>query len=931
MSFSRYAKTAIVISSLVIVLTAGLVTQRLYHWSHTPWTGILYLPAVAGVQGLNGIGPGSVVVCISGGPGCVAGVRSHDRLLSINNISTGDLRAIAQLDDSVVVGQELTVSIQRGRGQPQEIRFKADSPLHSPAVRFSFSSGIIVAFIFLVIGAFVFLHKPEDARAMVFLVLSVSAGTSFTLLPLYYFDVWGGHGVRSLAASMHWQQWCLWILTYLLTFGVIVLMTHLSLIFPRPRPILRSHPKLLWWLYTAPLLQWAAGLLPPLMASLPKTPRVIALAVLWGAGLLIAGYLVREWRRMGSASGITNHPLLGFVGCFSLPSATVLTLIALLPSTAGRKLLGWYGFLSFGLGLLTVFISYAVISLVSLARSYRECGIEEKKQIRWPMWGIAVTLGGTTLLSLLQMLVSFAAPTLVLPTIISDAINKLLYLAVPLSFGAAILKYRLMEIDLFIRKTIVYSIISGAIVCIYLLLVGGLGRLVVQTANVTSPTLIMVATLATAGLFVPLRNRVQRVVDLRFRRKSTDLPRALRALTTRMSENTELFSLLNVVAEQLVQLLQARNTVIFRKSLREQDYQMSASIGLAPSLAQGLRLPRSTQLLAGHTGPFPVDEVTSGPESQLLKSLSCAMVVPLFHRNEPIGFISVGQKLSRDAFEQEEIEFLAGVADGVANAIYNLRWRQQEQEFKEAQDIQEGLLPKEIPQIPGIEVAGSWRPARIVGGDYFDVLRFSDTRMAVCIADVSGKGISAALLMSNLQAVVRAFAAEHVRPRDLMSKVNRLMCANIMPGRFVTVFYALLDTAQEKITFCNAGHNPPLLVHEDNSWQRLNAGGSIVAAFSDAHYEEQQIALQPGDRLVMFTDGVTEAANADQAEFSEERLIETLLACQSLSTWEFQSRLLDQISAWTGGEFQDDATVLVLSVAKKESVEERASVVAMQR
>src|SRR5215831_6057189 len=100
MSFSRYAKTAIAISSLVIVLTVGLVTQRLYHWSNTPWTGILYLPAVAGAQGLNGIGPGSVVVCISGGPGCVAGVRSHDRLLSINNISTGDLRAIAQLDDS---------------------------------------------------------------------------------------------------------------------------------------------------------------------------------------------------------------------------------------------------------------------------------------------------------------------------------------------------------------------------------------------------------------------------------------------------------------------------------------------------------------------------------------------------------------------------------------------------------------------------------------------------------------------------------------------------------------------------------------------------------------------------------------------------------------------------------------------------------------
>lgn len=917
MSFSRHAKTAIAISSLAVVLTAGLVTQRLYHWSHTPWTGIFY------------VSPGIVGGCTSGGPGCAAGVRSRDRLLSINGISTGDMQGIARLDDSLAIGQELTVAIQRGSGQRQEIRFKADSPLHSLAVRFSISSGIIVALIFLILGTFVFLHKPEDARATVFLALSVSAAISFALGPLYYFDLLGGHGVRSIDAAIHWQQRCLWVIAGVLSYSILVLITHLSLIFPRPRPALRSHPKLLWWLYTVPLLPWA-GLLPFILAFQPQGVLRIALTLFWAAGLLAAAYLAREWRRIRSATAVTNHPLAGFVACVCLPSATVLTLFARLSGKAGEILLALYALLTTGTGLLAVFISYAVISLVSLARNYRQSGIEEKRQIGWPMWGLAVALGGTTLLMLLHMLISLAAPGL-LPTVIVDAINKLLYLAVPLSFAAAILKYRLMEIDLVIRKTIVYSIISGAIVCIYLLLVGGLGRLVVQTANVTSPTLIVAATLATAGLFVPLRNRVQSVVDLRFRRKSTDLPRALRAITTRMSESTELFSLLTVVAEQLVQLLQARNAAIFRKSLREQDYQISASIGLTPALAHGLRLPRSTQLLADHTGPFPADEVTSGPEAQLLKSLSCAMIVPLFHRNEPIGFISVGQKLSRDAFEQEEIEFLAGVADGVANAIYNLRWRQQEQEFKEAQDIQEGLLPKEIPQIPGIEVAGNWRPARIVGGDYFDVLRFSDTRMAVCIADVSGKGISAALLMSNLQAVVRAFAAEHVRPRDLMSKVNRLMCANIMPGRFVTVFYALLDTSQGKITFCNAGHNPPVLVHEDHTWQHLSTGGSIVAAFAEAQYEEQEIALRPGDRLVMFTDGVTEAANADQTEFGEERVIETLLACHSLSVHEFQSRLLDQLAGWTGGEFQDDATVLVLSVLKKESVQEHASAAAMQR
>src|SRR5262249_11552503 len=158
---------------------------------------------------------------------------------------------------------------------------------------------------------------------------------------------------------------------------------------------------------------------------------------------------------------------------------------------------------------------------------------------------------------------------------------------------------------------------------------------------------------------------------------------------------------------------------------------------------------------------------------------------------------SLGRKLSDQEFEPDEVEFLAMVADQTATAIYNLRLRKQEQEYEEAKEIQQGLLPKQIPQVRGLEISGSSRPARIVGGDYFDVFQFSDSGLALCIADVSGKGMPAALLMSNLQAVVKALVSEALSPKELTEKINRVMYPNLAAGKFITFFYALVDSRRQ--------------------------------------------------------------------------------------------------------------------------------------
>ena len=235
-------------------------------------------------------------------------------------------------------------------------------------------------------------------------------------------------------------------------------------------------------------------------------------------------------------------------------------------------------------------------------------------------------------------------------------------------------------------------------------------------------------------------------------------------------------------------------------------------------------------------------------------------------------------------------------------------------ELAEALKIQQRLLPQQVPQIDGCELAASWQPASGVGGDCFDALRFGDARLALSIADVVGKGIPAALLMSNLQAAVRAFASDAVEPRELCQQVNRILCGNIAEGRFISFFYCLIDSAAGTLVYTNAGHYFPMLVRADGTSVRLEAGGPVLGVLQHAEYEQAHVALSPGDRLVLFTDGLTEARNAADDEFGEQRLLDAAIEHRACSAPALQARLADAVASFTAGQMHDDATLVVLGV-----------------
>jgi phosphoserine phosphatase RsbU/P len=237
-----------------------------------------------------------------------------------------------------------------------------------------------------------------------------------------------------------------------------------------------------------------------------------------------------------------------------------------------------------------------------------------------------------------------------------------------------------------------------------------------------------------------------------------------------------------------------------------------------------------------------------------------------------------------------------------------------QREDQEARLIQRGLLPSKLPEIPGYGLSGGWQPASGVGGDCYDVLLFDGNQVGISIADVCGKGLPAALLMSNLQAAVRAFAQDAVRPHAVCTNVNRLLCRNMIAGRFVTFCYVRLDADRRRLSYCIAGHNPPILQRRSGDVVRLTSGGTVLGIFPETAFQEESLSLEAGDRLVMFTDGITEARDADGDEYGEERLIEAIGRYRDRPVHDLQKKLFDDVLAFSGGTFQDDATIIVLCV-----------------
>jgi sigma-B regulation protein RsbU (phosphoserine phosphatase) len=318
-------------------------------------------------------------------------------------------------------------------------------------------------------------------------------------------------------------------------------------------------------------------------------------------------------------------------------------------------------------------------------------------------------------------------------------------------------------------------------------------------------------------------------------------------------------------------------------------------------------------------GPRPVGELAPGALREALGQARFALAVPLAAGERLSGVVAVGERPGGRAFAEEDLDFAAALGRQAQAALEGARAHRlrvekerQDRELEIAREIQQSLFPRTWPQVAGFEVAARSRSCYQVGGDYYDFIPLEGGRLGLVIADVSGKGTPASLMMASVHAWLQAMAGT-ARPPQVLERLNRFLYANTQTSRYVTLFYGELDPARRRLAYVNAGHVPPYLRRADGGESRLLAGGPVLGLLEEVALEAGEIELAPGDLLAVVTDGVTEAASPGGDEFGDERVRLSLAASADGGAALALEALVAAVDGWAGAAgCTDDLTALIL-------------------
>ena len=454
--------------------------------------------------------------------------------------------------------------------------------------------------------------------------------------------------------------------------------------------------------------------------------------------------------------------------------------------------------------------------------------------------------------------------------------------------------------------------------------------------------------LALAGLIVllarmfmardGLSRRLQRWLDRRFFREAYNAEVVLSELSEHARKLTEKGPLIETVSRRISEVLHVRQVVVW---LRESNvFYLQQAIGLDDLQPVLLESSATVQNLVSTNRPATVyrdrpEEWFSGAgaeERLLLNEVRAEVLLPLPGRDRLMGVMALGPKRSEEPYTPTDLRVLQSLAtqtglalevDELAHSLAKEAAQRAriDREIEIAHEVQERLFPQIMPSLAGISLAGFCRPAQGVGGDYYDAINLPDRRLGLAIGDVSGKGISAALLMASLRACLRTMTL--VGSTDLatlMQKMNQLVYEASAVNRYATFFFAIYDPGAHSLSYVNAGHNPPILLRKcgDGSvaHTRLEAGGMVVGLLPHARYEEQSLILKPGDLLLGYTDGISEAMTAEDEEWGDERMIvaaESWMDASAEAILQGVFRAADQFT--NNAPQHDDMTLLVAKLS----------------
>ena len=672
----------------------------------------------------------------------------------------------------------------------------------------------------------------------------------------------------------------------------------------------------------------------PDVLRIPATLYAVTFGSTWALsfplfGVYFAGRL--EWeRRRGWIKWIVLAPVAAFaVGAIVATFAECLdlrTLARMVGSSAAVR----------PFATIAAMAAVAFFFLVTGWKRGVATSADGRRRLKLVSWG-----GNVALLPVLVLIVTTRAlgrPMETLPVGVIFAC--LIFMPVfPLTLAYVILVDRAMDVRVAVRQGLRYAVTRGAIRVVVMLFMAGVlwnaWNLVNDpTANRPRKLQAIAWGMAVAIVVPRFAGRAFAWTDRRFFREAYDVERVLTELSEQVRTIAETGPLLDTVLDRIGTTLHVERLAVF---LHEGDR-------LVPSRSRGFDPPPTVEfpamaeaLVKSRESGRPLRVRHDDPESPLrresisedtrarLAQVDAELVLPLHGKTDLLGVITLGPKKSEEPYSISDAKLLGSVASQTGLALENSRlmativreiakreWIGREIDI--ARGVQQRLFPQKLPVIAGVDCAGVCRPAQGVGGDYYDFLALSGGRLGLALGDVAGKGIPAALLMASLQASLRGQRLSG--PADLaqlMTNLNFLIHEASPDNRYATFFYGELDPATRRLDYVNAGHNAPMLFRAAGGVERLRATGPVVGLVEAGRFEQLHVVLDPGDVLVVYSDGISEAMNVNEEEWGEEQLAAASLAAFPCNPRELIDTLFVAADAFAGGAKQhDDMTVVVV-------------------
>lgn len=488
----------------------------------------------------------------------------------------------------------------------------------------------------------------------------------------------------------------------------------------------------------------------------------------------------------------------------------------------------------------------------------------------------------------------------------------------------AIIKYQFLNIRFFIGKSIILSMGSGFLVGCYLLIYNYTKQFFQRFIGFEIPILEILLLIFAAVFFQPILSALEGFIRKYFLKEIPDYQNVLKELCHDILTILDIDDLKDKILKTLSETIGVESIFLFLKT--EIGVYAAYQRNAEPNPIHFGTQSEFILYLASVGDPVNRDDlcrhITNEEEIASLKMLNTQLFVPLQHRNSLEGVLCLGNKINGNTYSGEETTLFSILATQIVIALENSRLYKEgmekqriDEEISLAREIQRMLLPQQIPEGKSFKIAAINIPSKEVGGDYYDFVQIDERRLGIAIGDISGKGIPGSLLMSNLQATFRAAARLSKNSAEVLNFVNAQIARTTTPEKYATFFYGIFDTKTNIFHYTNAGHNFPILVRHDKSLIPLQDSDLIIGIDAGYKYNEHQLKLHPGDLLICYTDGVTEALNTDNIEFGEERFLEVILNKSWESTRQLRNQIYETVSEFASGTQQyDDMTLVIFQV-----------------